>query len=122
MAQIETLVFQALTGLVSGRVYPDIAPTNTPRPYITYQQVGGDPVAYVGKELSDNQHALVQFNTWADTRLEASALCRQIEAALVQATAFEARPESGLIAQHEPDLTPPGYGARQDFSIWHPRS
>jgi hypothetical protein len=41
MAQLEPLVFQALTGLVGGRVYPDIAPTNTPRPYITWQQVGG---------------------------------------------------------------------------------
>ena len=118
---IESLLFSALKGLVGNRCYPDVAPDKTQRPYITYQQIGGDAHGYLGKELPDHEHALVQINIWADTRLAASLVRKLAEANLVAATAFEARPASGPIAQHEPDLTPPGYGTRQDFNIWTPR-
>ena len=118
---LEESLYAALSPLVAGRVFPDVAPLDTPRPYITYQQIGGDANGYIGKELPDHEHALVQLNIWADTRLAASLVRKLAEANLVAATAFEARPASGPIAQHEPDLTPPGYGTRQDFNIWTPR-
>ena len=118
---LEEALYAALSPLVAGRVFPDVAPLDTPRPYITYQQIGGDAHGYLGKELPDHEHALVQLNIWADTRLAASLVRKLAEANLVAATAFEARPASGPIAQHEPDLTPPGYGTRQDFNIWTPR-
>lgn len=118
---IEEALYTALGSLVSGRVFPDVAPLDTPRPYITYQQIGGDAHSYIGKELPDHEHALVQINIWADTRLQAAALRKLAEASLIAATAFEARPAAGPISQHEPDLTPPGYGTQQDFDIWTPR-
>ena len=118
---LEEALYAALSPLVSGRVFPDVAPLDTPRPYITYQQIGGDAHGYLGKELPDHEHALVQLNIWADTRLQATLVRKLAEANLVAATAFEARPASGPTSQHEPDLTPPGYGTQQDFNIWTPR-
>ena len=118
---LEEALYAALSPLVAGRVFPDVAPLDTPRPYITYQQIGGDAHSYIGKELPDHEHALVQLNIWADTRLAASLVRKLAEANLIAATAFEARAASGPTSQHEPDLTPPGYGTRQDFNIWTPR-
>lgn len=118
---LETLIAATLGPLVAGRIYPDAAPLATPRPYITYQQVGGTPVTYTSKELPDHEHALVQINIWSDTRLQASLVRKLAEVALVSAAGFEARADSGPVSQHEPDMTPPGYGVRQDFSIWLPR-
>ena len=118
---LEEAIYAALSPLVSARVFPDVAPLDTPRPYITDQQVGGTAHAYVDKALPDHEHALVQLNVWADTCLAAALVRKLTEANLIAATAFEARPASGPISQHEPDLTPPGYGTRQDFDIWTPR-
>ncbi len=120
MAQLEPLVFQALTGLVSGRVYPDIAPTNTPRPYITWQQIGGMAVSWTDKAITPGGNAWVQINIWADSRLQAGALRKQVEDALIQFNGFEARPLTAGTASHEPDITPPAYGFNQDFDVWYP--
>jgi hypothetical protein len=51
--------------------------------------------------------------------MEASGLMRQIEAALIAAAAFQARPLAALRTESEPDLDL--YGASQDFSIWSAR-
>ena len=118
---LESALVAALGPLVSGRVFPDVAPLDTPRPYITYQQIGGNPVTYVGKDLPDTENAQIQINIWGTTRLEVSLVRKLTENNLIAATAFEARPASGPISQHEPDMTPPGYGTQQDFTIWLPR-
>ena len=107
--------------LVSGRVFPDVAPFGTTRPYITYQQVGGDALSYVDDVVPTLQNGLVQINVWSSSRAEANSIARQIEALLVTATAFQARPAAALIATHENGLDPPLYGAMQDFDIWSPR-
>ena len=39
---IETAIYDALKGLVGNRVFPDFAPLGTVRPFITYEQAGGD--------------------------------------------------------------------------------
>lgn len=119
MAQVEPLIYQALQTLAGGRVYPDVAPTNTPRPYITWQQIGGLPVAWADKSTTPGGNAWVQINVWANTRIEAGELRKQVEDALILFAGFEARPQDSGTAQHEPDLTPPAYGFRQDFDIWY---
>lgn len=118
---LEDALYTALSPLVGGRIYPDVAPLVTARPYITYQQIGGTAHAYIDKTLPDHEHALVQINIWADTRIEAAILRKLTEQNLIAATSLEARPASGPISTHEPDLTPPGYGTRQDFHVWLPR-
>lgn len=116
---VEADLFNLLKGLVSNRVYPDVAPLNTPRSYITYQQIGGESVKYVDSTVPDRKHGLIQVNVWADTRAAAAALALQVEAALIGATAFQARPASAPISQHEPDLNL--YGTIQDFDVWSTR-
>ena len=109
----------AVLQAVCPRVFPDVAPLATPRPYITWQQVGGDPVNYVDNTVPDKRNALMQINCWATTRLEANALALQAEALLIVSTALQARAQSALVAAHEEDTDL--RGAMQDFTIWGAR-
>jgi len=103
---------------VCPRVSPDVAPTDTQRPYITWQQIGGDVIPQING-LPDKRNAMVQINCWAETRAQANALALSVEAALVAATLFLARPVSALVAAHDEDTDL--RGAMQDFSIWAAR-
>ena len=113
---VESDIFDTLKTLVSNRVFPDVAPWNTTRPYITYQQIGGKAINYIDPTAPDLRHGMYQVNCWDDTRLAANALARQVEAAFRAATIFQSRPDSDILATHEPDLN--RYGTIQDFSIW----
>ena len=97
------------------RTYPDFAPINTTRPYITYQLIGGPPTRWLDGTAADKRRVLVQINTWADTRNASLVLARQIEDALCASTAFTARPEEEPMCDSEPDFI--RYGTTQDFSI-----
>lgn len=99
------------------RVSPDVAPVGTARPYVTYQQVGGDVLNPVANVPPGRRHGEMQIKVWADTRAEAVALMRAIEDAMRAATAFQAKPIAGFVAEHDADI--PVYGCRQDFSCWH---
>lgn len=112
---IEASIYTALRSLVSDRVFPDVAPVSTARPYITYQQIGGEVINPLTGD-PDKQNGFFQINVWADTRAAAAALALQVETAMRSATAFAARPMAAPIANHEPDLSL--YGAIQDFSVW----
>ena len=74
----------ALLKATCQRVYPDFAPANTPRPYVTYQQIYGIALRYLGNEVPTKQHAVIQINVWADTRKEAKATILAIEEGLVK--------------------------------------
>jgi len=113
---LESDLFNTLK-VICPRVYPDIAPANTARPYITWQQFGGNVINPLANELPDKRNAFIQISIWADTRLAANALAMQIESALVQSNLFTARPQAALMAlpfEEETGL----YGCSQDFSIW----
>lgn len=101
------------------RVHPDFAPTNTLRPYVTFQQVGGVALDFVDTTVPSKENAEVQVNVWASTRKEAKTLMKQIEVALIQATAIDARPVSACASDFDADMEV--YGSRQDFSIWAER-
>ena len=75
-------LFQALAVLVENRVYPDIGPSTPVLPYITHQQVGGDPVNFIEGGQPSKANARMQVNVWAATRAEASALAQAVETAL----------------------------------------
>ena len=101
------------------RVFPDFAPVCTQRPYVTYQQIGGEVVRYTDDLVPSIENGAFQFNVWANSRMEAKTLIKQIESALIGAKAFQARPLSAPVADFDADV--PVYGARQDFSIWSAR-
>lgn len=98
------------------RVFPDVAPLDTQRPYITYQQIGGDDLSFVDDTLPGVRSPEIQINFWADTRAAAKALALQTRDALTTATTMQARPTSGIVDDYDHDML--RYGSRQDFSIW----
>lgn len=116
---VEATLFTLLTSLVAGRVYPDVAEEGATRPYITYQQVGGQSVAYTEGALPTSKNGRFQLNAWATTRAGAAALSLQIEAALVAAPTLQVEPLGAPVALYEPDTRL--YGAMQDFSVWSAR-
>jgi hypothetical protein len=116
---LESDFFTALTGLTSGRVYPDVAPLGAVRPYIIYQQVGGQAVSFLASAVVGKRNARMQVECYADTRIAAATLGRSIEDALVVSTAIRATPEGAMVSTYEGDTTPPLYGTRQLFSTWY---
>jgi len=115
---IEADIFTTLK-TVAARVYPDEVPANLVLPYVVYTQVGGPSPTYVEKTVPNLKGARVQVNVWASTRAEAALLALQIEAAMVQAAAFDAKPLGAYTATIDPETK--YRGTRQDFSIWSPR-
>jgi len=112
----ETEIFAALKGLAGNRVFPDVAPANTARPYITYTSVDGEAINYLEQEAPDKENNRWQVNVWADTRLEASTLARQAANALRLTPALHTRVLGAPTAIYEPDTKL--RGTRQDFSCW----
>lgn len=102
------------------RVFPDVAPYETPTPYVTFQHIGGTPLRYVDNAPADKRHSMLQINTWSATRSEALTLSRAIEEALCASTAFTAQPDSEPIGDVEGDTD--RRGCLQDFSVWAPRT
>lgn len=115
---VEQQLFDALKGLCP-RTFPDFAPVRTPRPYVTFQQVGGQSLRYLDNTAANVRNTECQINVWADTRLSAMTLARQIEDALCASSAFQATPNGEPVSDFDADI--PVYGTRQDFSIFAPR-
>lgn len=115
---LESDLFNTLKTLVSNRVYPDVAPPLVTKPYITYQQVGGDAPTFLEAAVPSKRNARMQINAWSLTRAEVNSLALQIEVALEAATTsvFQAKPLGAFVADQEEDTKL--FGTRQDFSIW----
>lgn len=108
--------FYALVTPLCPRVYPDVAPTSTVRPYVTYQQIGGPVINPINGSDPGREGVTLQINVWANTRKEAKALIKQIEAALRPAP-FSARPASAAFNDYDHDMQV--YGSQQEFSLWY---
>ena len=116
---VEASIFGLLAPLVGNRCFPDFAPLSTVRPYITYVQIGGEALIYTDNTLPDGKHGRFQVNVWGDTRSSVSALMLQVEAIMIQATAFQARPVSAPSSDYDHDMQV--YGSMQDFNIFSVR-
>ena len=112
---VESDIYTALSSLASGRLYPDVGPEDAVLPYLTYQQVGGDPANFLRGNPS-KRNGRFQINAWARTRVESASLIRAAEDAIRSAVTLNATTIGGAIAVFEPDTKL--YGAIQDFSIW----
>jgi hypothetical protein len=100
-------------------VHPDIAPPGTPRPYVTWQALGGEVARFLDNSAADKRNTLMQINAWATTRMQATTLIRAIEDALADSPHFVARPQGEALSTHEPATGL--YGSIQRFSIWAAR-
>lgn len=114
---VEGDIFSALTGLVSGHVYPDVAPQAvTTLPRITYQQVGGDAVNFLEPTIPSKKNQRFQVNGWAVNRLAAATLGRQIEDTLRVVPGLQVTVLGAPVAVYEVETGL--YGTHQDFSTW----
>lgn len=109
---MESTLYTVLHGICP-RVFPDIAPTNTVRPYVTWQQIGGDVINPLDNSAPGKRNAIVQINVWSNTRVEANSISQQIEDAM---RAIPARPQSASFSDYDYDMLV--YGAQQEFSLW----
>lgn len=116
---LEADIFAVLGPLFSGRVFPDVAPLNTQRPYATWQQVGGQELTCVDQLVPDLKHARIQVDVWSSTRLEAASLMRDVAAAMTLASLFTSRPDGAMRSTSWDEVEPRLYGAQQDFSTWY---
>jgi hypothetical protein len=112
----ESIIFDTLRGLVGDRVFPDVGPEGVARPYITFQQVGGASINFIDAAIPSKRNGRFQLNVWADTRLQAATLARQVEDALRGVTALQTTVLGSPVADYEEDTKL--YGAMQDFSLW----
>lgn len=116
---IEASLVSALNGLVSNRVYPDVAPLGCSIPYITYQQVGGEAISFLEKAVPSIKNGRFQVNVWAASRAAANALALQIESALVTASTMQTKPSAAFVSTHDEETN--YYGCLQQFSVWSTR-
>lgn len=113
---IEGDIFAALKGLVANRVFPDVAPETTARPYIVYQQVGGAAVNFLDPTAPSKKNGRFQVSVWADTRSQAAALARQVEDTLRVDPNLQATVLGAPVGVYEADTKL--RGSHQDFSFW----
>lgn len=109
----ETMLVEELGPLFSGRFFPDSAPFDTPKPYCTWQLVGGKPINLWGGGATDLTFSRIQFIVWSTTALEAIALIRQVENKCKSDPLFGVS-EGGAVGRYEsPNLR----GQMQDFTF-----
>jgi hypothetical protein len=111
---LESDIFDTLKGLVASRCYPDVAPAGVARPYIVWQQVGGEAFNFLEAGPVGKRGARIQVTCWADTRVAAANLSRSAEDALV-ASSLNPTVLGAMVADFDQET---GLrGARQDFSL-----
>ena len=103
---------------INTRTFPDVAPTGTVAPWITWQQIGGETVRY-GDNTADSRWPLIQISVWSKTRTEALAMIRQVEDAMCASGAFQATPQGDSVSTYEPATLL--YGSIQRFDVFGAR-
>lgn len=107
----------SLQHLAGGRVFPDVAPQGTARPFVTYQCVGGAPVNFLTGEKPTKQPHRMQINCWAEHRIEASELGMLVEDALRSVgDVLQTEVLNGRVATYDEDTDL--RGTMQDFMIF----
>ncbi|WP_423192977.1 DUF3168 domain-containing protein [Cupriavidus sp. H18C2] len=109
----EKVVVEALKTIVDLKVFPDVAPTGTAGPYVTYQAVGGQDVNGLDGP-ADLENQRVQITVWSLKRADTVDTMRAARTALVAAGGL---PIGAAVSQYEEDTKL--YGSRLDFSIWY---
>lgn len=109
----------ALLKAICPRVFPDVAPSGTPAPYITWQAIGGEALRYGDGTAPDKRNTLLQVSVWSETRADSLALIHQAEDAICASPTWQAAPQAEAVSTHEPDTQL--YGCIQRFDIWSAR-
>ena len=115
----ESIIYDTLKSLVSNRVYPDFAPLGTVRPFITFEQTGGDALYFIDGALPDKKHGRFEIGVYADSRAACAALALQVEAAMSAQTAFQSTAIHAPISDYASEVKI--YSSTQNFSVFSTR-
>lgn len=113
---IEPLVLARIRDLAGGRVYPGVAPPNTPPPYVTYKRVSGNHDWTIAGP-SGALRAAVQVNAWAKTPKEAAEVMERAFERLSKAGADFACTGVDDVPADDDDLTTKLHGAAMEFFL-----
>ena len=112
---VESNIYDTLKGLVSNRCYPDFAPLGTVRPFICYEQTGGETYSFLDGSLPNKKHGRFEIGVYADTRASCASIALQIESAMAAATAFQSTAIHAPISDYASDVLI--YSSTQNFSV-----
>ena len=104
-----------LLAAICPRAFPDVAPLSTARPYITYQQIGGQSLRYV--EHRGRQAPPPDADQCVGCRVDANNIAHAIEDAMCVTTVLSRGLMEG-IATAEEDM---GLTGLSTFDIWSTR-
>jgi len=113
-AALQTLLLTACP-----RVFPDVAPNGTAKPWVTWQALGGESLGYLDNTAADKRHTLMQVSAYATTRMQSLQIIRDIETLMRASAAFIASPQGEAISTYESDTLL--YGSIQRFEIFATR-
>jgi hypothetical protein len=114
---MESLIFDALKGLVDERVYPAVAPEDEPTPYIVWQVPGGgQAINFVDGGQPSKKNARIQLNVWSKSLAEALRIAQQAETIMRATTALSTTVQSDQRTRYEEDTKL--HGTYQFFSCW----
>lgn len=116
---VEADIYTAIKGLVSNRCFPDFAPLGTVRPFITFEQAGGEALSFLDGSLPDKKHGRFEIGVYADSRASCAAIALQVESAMAAATAFQSSAIHAPISDYAPEVKI--YSSTQNFSVFSTR-
>ena len=101
------------------RVFPDVAPSGTALPYVTWQGLGGESLSFLDNTTGDKRNTLMQISVWSTTRGESLSLIRQAEESICASSAWQVWPQGEAASTYEKDTKL--YGSIQRFLIFAAR-
>lgn len=114
---METLVYDTLQGLVSGNVFPLVAPDDVgDGPYITWSIGGGLPVNFLDGGQPSKGNGRLQINVWSKTTLQSASIAQQAETALRARVELSTSVTTQKFTRY--DETTKRHGTYQIFSCW----
>lgn len=116
---IEADIRNAIKSLVADRCFPDFAPLGTVRPFITFEQAGGDALYFLDGALPDKKHGRFEIGVYADSRATCASIALQVEAAMAAATAFQSMAIHAPVSDYASETMI--YSSTQNFSVFSTR-
>ena len=113
---MEKMLFDVLSPLFEGRVYPDYAPVDAALPYCVYRQTGGRTLAFLDGERADKRRVRVEIVVASKSRTVTSEYAHKVEGLMLSRPIF-AEADSGIDATW--DWQTEMRKSSQDFSFWY---
>lgn len=104
-----------ITGLVSTRIYPILAPQNTTNPYIVYRRISGVSINALEGELGTTEGRF-QIDAYSTSYAEAKTLAGYVKAALKASSSVRGALISDVDFEKEQDTNL--YRVSMDFRYW----